>query len=127
MAVERERDEDGVSTTATSQLAGRRGMAGNRGTGMALLMQVDRWDQRRDGPLTEAALQHKLKVLCYDPLPRSNPAGAIVSARVHHRQRTLNDPPGQSAALAQAPSTGRLTSDESGRLTRGEDAGRGPL
>ena len=62
-------------------------MSWNRGTGMALLMQVDRWDQRRDGPLTEAALQHKLKVLGYDPLPRSNPAGAIVSARVHHRQR----------------------------------------
>jgi len=56
-------------------------------TGMMLLMQIDRWDQRRDGPFTEGALQHKLKALGYDPLPRSNPAGAIVSARVHHRER----------------------------------------
>ena len=55
--------------------------------GMPLLMQVNRWDQLSDGTLTEAALQHKLRSLGYDPLPRSNPTGAIVSARVHHRER----------------------------------------
>ena len=60
-------------------------------TGMGLLMQVDRWDQRSDGTLTEAALQQKLRALGYDPLPRSNPAGAIVSARVHHRGRAEAD------------------------------------
>jgi hypothetical protein len=50
-------------------------------------MQVNRWDQQCDGPLTEAALQQKLKRLGYDPLPRSNPTGVIVSARVHHCER----------------------------------------
>ncbi len=50
-------------------------------------IETYRWDERRDGEFTEIALQHKLKALGYDPLPRSNPAGVIVSARVHHRAR----------------------------------------
>ncbi len=79
-------DEDGVSITITLAVPGRRTTVRHR-TDMSLLMQVNRWDQRSDGPLTEAALQQKLKTLGYDPLPRSNPAGAIVSARVHHRDR----------------------------------------
>jgi len=54
---------------------------------MMLLMRIDRWDQRHDGPFTEAALRHKLRALGYDPLPRPNPAGAIASARVHPRGR----------------------------------------
>ena len=57
------------------------------GSGITLLMQVNRWDQQRDGLLTEASLQRKLKTLGYDPLPHSHPTGAIVSARVHHRER----------------------------------------
>lgn len=56
-------------------------------TGMVLLMRVDRWDVGRDGPLSEAALQHKVEALGYEPLPRPNPAGAIASARVHPRER----------------------------------------
>jgi mannose-6-phosphate isomerase-like protein (cupin superfamily) len=54
---------------------------------MVELMHIARWDQRRDGAFTEGALQHKLEALGYDPLPRSNPAGAIVSARIHPRER----------------------------------------
>ncbi len=46
-------------------------------------MYVLRWDQRLDGLFTETAVQQKLEALGYEPLPRSNPAGAIVSARVH--------------------------------------------
>ena len=46
-----------------------------------------RWDQRLDGPFTDTAVQQKLDALGYDPLPRSNPAGAIVSVRVHHCAR----------------------------------------
>ena len=53
----------------------------------AQTMYVLRWDQRLDGPFTETAVQQKLEALGYDPRPRSNPAGAIVSARVHHRER----------------------------------------
>jgi mannose-6-phosphate isomerase-like protein (cupin superfamily) len=55
--------------------------------GTTLLMRVNRWDARRDGPLTEAAIQQKLESLGYEPLPGSNPTGAIASARVHHRER----------------------------------------
>ncbi len=55
--------------------------------GIPLLMQIDRWDLPSDGPLSEAALQEKLKTLGYDPLPRSLPSGAIVSARTHYRPR----------------------------------------
>jgi mannose-6-phosphate isomerase-like protein (cupin superfamily) len=50
-------------------------------------MYVLRWDQRLDGLFTETAVQQKLEALGYEPLPRSNPAGAIVSARVHRRER----------------------------------------
>ena len=59
----------------------------NDPVGIPLLMQVDRWDAQSDGPLNEAALQEKLKTLGYEPLPRSNASGAIVSARTHHRAR----------------------------------------
>ena len=54
---------------------------------LTLLMRIERWDIRRDGALTEAALQHKVEALGYEPLPRPNPAGAIVSARIHPHER----------------------------------------
>jgi glyoxylate utilization-related uncharacterized protein len=44
-----------------------------------LRMRIDRWDVRRDGPLTEAALEHKLRARGYDPEVRMYPAGAIVA------------------------------------------------
>jgi mannose-6-phosphate isomerase-like protein (cupin superfamily) len=86
MAGDRDGDEDGVSITVTLSVSGRRTTVKRRAD-MTLLIQVDRWDERRDGALSEAAIQRKLKTLGYDPLPRSNPAGAIVSARIHHRDR----------------------------------------
>ena len=57
------------------------------GTGTVLLMRIERWDVGRDGPLSEAALQHKVEAFGYEALPRPNPAGAIVSARIHPRER----------------------------------------
>lgn len=57
------------------------------GTGTVLLMRIDRWDVGRDGPLSEVALQHKVEALGYEALPRPNPAGAIVSARIHPHER----------------------------------------
>ena len=86
MAGNRDGHENGVSIASTPPTPGRRPTVKHR-MAMTLLMQVNRWDDRRDGPLTEAAIQQKLKTLGYDPLPRSNPTGAIVSARVHHRER----------------------------------------
>ncbi len=50
-------------------------------TGPAL--RIHRWDERRDGPVTEGALQGKLTSLGYDLLPFVDPHGAIVSARIH--------------------------------------------
>jgi mannose-6-phosphate isomerase-like protein (cupin superfamily) len=74
-----------VNTTVTVPDLGRRATVQHR-TG-TLLMQVNRWDPQSDGPLSEAALQRKLKTLGYDSFPRANPNGVIVSARVHHCER----------------------------------------
>jgi cupin domain len=75
---------DGVTPRAS---IARRTPASELGTGIVLLMRVERWDVGRDGPLSEAALQHKVEALGYEPLPRPNPAGAIVSARIHPYER----------------------------------------
>jgi len=56
-------------------------------TGNGLRLRVQRWDQHRDGPVTEGALQGKLTSLGYDLLPLIDPHGAIVSARVHPLDR----------------------------------------
>lgn len=56
-------------------------------TGTHFRLRVHRWDQRRDGPVTEGALQGKLTSLGYDLLPLLDPHGAIVSARVHPLDR----------------------------------------
>jgi hypothetical protein len=50
-------------------------------------MRVNPWDQQSDGALSEAAVQRKLTRLGYDPFPRSNPTGVIVSARIHNCER----------------------------------------
>jgi mannose-6-phosphate isomerase-like protein (cupin superfamily) len=39
---------------------------GRRRFRLMLLMRIERWDVRRDGALTEAALQHKIESLGYD-------------------------------------------------------------
>ena len=57
------------------------------GVPMVLLMRIERWDVRRDGPLSEAALQHKVEALGYEPLPRATAGEAIVSARIHRHER----------------------------------------
>ena len=44
-----------------------------------LRMRIDRWDVRRDGPLTEAALEQKIRARGYAPEWRVYPAGAIVA------------------------------------------------
>ena len=52
-----------------------------------LLMRIERWDVRRDGPLSQAALEHKLRALQYDPVLRTYPAGAIAAAQADARER----------------------------------------
>ena len=53
----------------------------------SLALRVIRWDDRRDGPVTEGALQGKLTSLGYDLLPLLDPHGALVSPRVHPLDR----------------------------------------
>jgi hypothetical protein len=52
-----------------------------------LLMRIERWDVRRDGPLTHAALEHKLRALGYEPASRTYPCGAIVAPQIDTRER----------------------------------------
>jgi quercetin dioxygenase-like cupin family protein len=63
------------------------GGAGRLRTGMMLLMRIERWDVRRDGPLSQAALEHKLQALGYEPMLRTYPAGTIAAAQTDTRER----------------------------------------
>ena len=53
-----------------------------------LLMRIERWDVRRDGPLSQPALEHKLRALGYEPVLRTYPAGAIAATQTDTRERT---------------------------------------
>jgi mannose-6-phosphate isomerase-like protein (cupin superfamily) len=46
-----------------------------------LLMRIDRWDVRRDGPMTELALRHKIKDLGYEAKPRTYPSGTVAATQ----------------------------------------------
>jgi hypothetical protein len=63
------------------------GLARTLRTGMMLLMRIERWDVRRDGPLSQAALEHKLLALGYEPMLRTYPAGATAAGQTHTRER----------------------------------------
>lgn len=54
--------------------------AGRRWATMMMLMRIERWDVRRDGPLTEASLHQKITELGYEPKPRTYPAGTVAAA-----------------------------------------------
>jgi quercetin dioxygenase-like cupin family protein len=54
---------------------------------MMLLMRIDRWDVRRDGALSEAALDKKIQSQGYEGGLRIYPAGAMVSAQTDGRER----------------------------------------
>lgn len=56
---------------------------------MMLLMGLERWDVRRDGPLSEAALRQKLNALEYDAAPRIYPAGPAAAPQAHGQERVL--------------------------------------
>lgn len=54
---------------------------------MMLLMRIERWDVRRDGNLTDAALLHKLQALGFEPVGRVYPTGAMAAAKIDNRAR----------------------------------------
>lgn len=61
--------------------------AGPRRFSIMLLMRVERWDVRRDGPLTEVALQQKIEALGYEVSLRAYPSGTIAAAQSESRER----------------------------------------
>jgi quercetin dioxygenase-like cupin family protein len=62
---------------------------GRRRFRMMLLMRIERWDVRRDGPLTEAALQQRIEGLGYEVTARWFPAGAVSAGQSDLRERLL--------------------------------------
>lgn len=48
---------------------------------MMLLMRIERWDARRDGPLSEGALKQKLEARGYQVSARLYPGGTVVAAQ----------------------------------------------
>lgn len=56
-------------------------------TGMVLLMRIERWDPRRDGPLNEATLKHKLESRGYKVAARQYPVGTVAAAQADDRER----------------------------------------
>ena len=54
---------------------------------MMLLMRIERWDVRRDGPLSEAALRQKLGRLGYEAGPRAHPPGPVAGVQIDSRER----------------------------------------
>jgi quercetin dioxygenase-like cupin family protein len=54
---------------------------------MLTIMRIDRWDPRRDGPVTEAALRHKVETIGYDVSRCAWPAGTVVPAQAQDKER----------------------------------------
>ena len=98
-------------------------------TGPAL--RIHRWDERRDGPVTEGALQGKLTSLGYDLLPFVDPHGAIVSARIHPCDRADAGPAGLLKITINGESTiltaGDIVFVPGGATRRVEPVGTSPV
>lgn len=54
---------------------------------MMLLMRIERWDARRDGPLSGTALQQKLQARGYQVSNQSYPAGTVASTPADATER----------------------------------------
>lgn len=54
---------------------------------MLTVMRIDRWDPRRDGPVTEAALRQKVEACGYEVSTFAWPAGTVVPPQHQDRER----------------------------------------
>jgi quercetin dioxygenase-like cupin family protein len=54
---------------------------------MLTIMRIDRWDPRRDGPVTETALRHKVAAHGYEVSTFAWPAGTVVPAQTQRQER----------------------------------------
>lgn len=55
--------------------------------GMVVLMRIERWDPRRDGPFNESALRQKIEARGYRVSDRTYPPGAIAAAHSIDQER----------------------------------------
>ena len=51
------------------------------------MIRIDRWDLRRDGPVSEAALRQKVAARGYEVSTFAWPAGTVVPAQAQRRER----------------------------------------
>ena len=78
---------------------------------MLTVLRIDRWDPRREGPFTKAALRKKVRACGYEVCTQAWPAGTVVPAQTQDRERV-------EAVLAGMV---RITlDDESAILTAGD-------
>jgi len=54
---------------------------------MVTVMRIDRWDPRRDGPVTEAGLRQKVAEHGYEVSTFAWPAGTVVPAQTQRQER----------------------------------------
>jgi len=54
---------------------------------MLSVMRIQRWDPRRDGPVTEAALRTKVESIGYQVSRFAWPAGTVVPPQTQDRER----------------------------------------
>ena len=56
---------------------------------MLSVMRIQRWDPRRDGPVTEAALRTKVESIGYQVSRFAWPAGTVVPPQTQDRERVV--------------------------------------
>ena len=54
---------------------------------MLTVMRIERWDPRREGPVTEAALRHKVESIGYEVSKCAWPAGTVMPAQTQYEER----------------------------------------
>jgi quercetin dioxygenase-like cupin family protein len=54
---------------------------------MLSVLRLERWDSRRDGPVTESALRHKVQTGGYEVSILAWPPGTILPAETQYRER----------------------------------------
>ena len=54
---------------------------------MLTVMRIERWDPRREGPVTESALRHKVESIGYEVSRYAWPAGTVVPSQTHDKER----------------------------------------
>jgi len=54
---------------------------------MLARMRIERWNSRRDGPVTEAAMRHKVETIGYQVSTFAWPAGTVVPPQAQDKER----------------------------------------